>query len=79
MREWRENPLGSGVGQLGSSQSCWLWDRCMVKGLHQKLGFALLLREERFATSACKRPGIGFRTDLIKDCTDSLSARKSKY
>lgn len=61
----------------GAAGSC--WDRCKVKDLHQKLGFALLLREERFATNACKLPGTGFRTDLNKDCTDSLSARNSKY
>lgn len=53
--------------------------QCMVKGLLQNLSFALLLREERFATNACKLLGIGFRTDLIKDCTDSLSARNSEY
>lgn len=43
--EWRKNPLGSAVGLLGSSRSC--WDRCKVKDLHQKLGFALLCFWER--------------------------------
>lgn len=75
--EWRDNPLGSGVGLLGSSRLCWLWDRCMVKGLHQELGFCFA--SERGGEYTCKLPGIGFRTDLIKDCTDSLSARNSKY
>lgn len=40
------------------------------------LGFAAETGE---ACNQCKLPGIGCRAHLIKDCTDSLSARNSKY
>lgn len=64
MREgWRDNPLGSGVGLLRSSRSCWLWDRCMVKGLHQKLGFCFA--SERGGEYTCKLPGFSLVSEQI--------------
>lgn len=77
-RGWRETlwiwvwGCSGAAGHAGCGTGAWL-------DLHQKLRLALLLREESLATSACNLPGIGFRAHLIKDCTDSLAARNSKY
>lgn len=59
------------AGHVGYGTDAWL--KACTKS------WALLCFWERFATNACKLPGVGFRTDLIKDCTDSLSARNGKY